>query len=151
MAEYLKGEGVTTAPYNSIASFLEALPEGEAVLIETARTASRIAEILGSRAVKGGSAAAFDKACKNTTQIEGIRNAMKRDGVAMVKSMCEIQERVAAGETLTEICAAQILRKHRQANDLFFDESFGTISGYGPHGAIVHYEANEETNSTQRH
>ena len=148
VAEYLKGEGVVIAPYDSITTFLAAIPEDEKVLIEATRTASRIGEILGLRAVRGTSAAALLKACKNDVQLQGIRHAMIRDGVAMVKSLCEIQEKVANGEKLTEICAAEILRKHRKNNELFFDESFGTISGYGPHGAIVHYEADTESNST---
>ena len=42
---------------------------------------------------------------------------------------------------------ADILTKHRSAQALYFDQSFDTIAGYGPHGAIVHYSANEETNS----
>jgi Xaa-Pro aminopeptidase len=45
------------------------------------------------------------------------------------------------------MCVAEILRKYRSQQDKFFDESFGTICGYGPHGAIVHYEADEESNS----
>ncbi len=147
VAEYLRGEGVTTAPYPSVAEFLRELPADEHVLYEAARTVAGIAVLLGDRGMKGSSPVAMLKACKNETQVAGIRQAMIRDGVAMVKSLCEIQAKVAAGEHLTEMDAAATLRKYRSQGELFFDESFGTISGYGPHGAIVHYEANEESNS----
>ncbi|MDE6277448.1 MAG: M24 family metallopeptidase, partial [Muribaculaceae bacterium] len=96
------------------------------------------------------SPAALPKACKNPVQIDGIRRAMIRDGVAMCRSLREIEERMAAGIPTTEIDVAQILRHQRGISPAFFDESFGTIAGYGPHGAIVHYEATPESNATLR-
>lgn len=148
VAAYLKGEGVSLAPYASVKSFLAALPESSKVLIESARNSAGIAEVLGERAVKGQSAIAMLKACKNDVQLAGTRAAMLRDGVAMVKSLCEVQSRVAAGERLTEMCVAEILRHYRSQGEYYFDESFGTIAGYEGHGAIVHYEADEVSNAT---
>ena len=75
---------------------------------------------------------------------------MVRDGAALVRSFMEIEERLAEGIATTEVDIAEILRRHRSASPLFFDESFGTIAGYGPHGAIVHYEATAATSSTLR-
>ena len=148
VAKYLKGEGVSLAPYASVKSFLAALPESSKVLIESARNSAGIAEVLGERAVKGQSAIAMLKACKNDVQLAGTRAAMLRDGVAMVKSLCEVQSKVAAGEHLTEMCVAEILRHYRSQGEYYFDESFGTIAGYEDHGAIVHYEADEASNAT---
>lgn len=148
VAKYLKGEGVSLAPYASVKSFLAALPESSKVLIESARNSAGIAEVLGERAVKGQSAIAMLKACKNDVQLAGTRAAMLRDGVAMVKSLCEVQSKVAAGERLTEMCVAEILRHYRSQGEYYFDESFGTIAGYEGHGAIVHYEADEASNAT---
>lgn len=145
---YLKGEGVKTAPYTSVKEFLKNLPEDAKVLVDEARTSAGIIDVLGSRAVKGKSAIAMAKACKNEAQLAGVRAAMHRDGVAMVKSLCEIHDRVSAGDKLTEMDVAEILRKYRSAGDFYFDESFGTIAGYEAHGAIVHYEADENSNST---
>lgn len=147
---YLKAEGVEVMPYDKAKEFLASLPADRKVLVDSARTAFGIVDILGTRCIKGTSVAALSKACKNDIQVAGIREAMKRDGVAMVKSLYEIKRRVAAREHITEMDVADILRKHRSASTLFFDESFGTIAGYGPHGAIVHYEADETTNSDLR-
>lgn len=145
---YLKGEGVKTAPYTSVKEFLKNLPADSKVLVDEARTSAGIIDVLGSRAVKGKSAIAMAKACKNDVQLAGVRAAMHRDGVAMVKSLCEIHDRVSAGDKLTEMDVAEILRKYRSAGELYFDESFGTIAGYEGHGAIVHYEADENSNAT---
>ncbi|MDE5661451.1 MAG: aminopeptidase P family protein, partial [Muribaculaceae bacterium] len=148
---YLASQGVATRPYDSVKQYLAALPEGEKVRVDAAHTAMQLLDILGHRAVDGGaSASARLKSVKNDTQLAGVRNAMVRDGVAMVRSLMEITGRVADGTPTTELDVAAILRKYRGQGDYYFDESFGTICGYGPHGAIVHYEANEESSSTLR-
>ena len=150
VVEYLAARHVAVAPYNAVREFLTALPADARVLVEGARNSAAIISLLGSRAVMGPSAVAMLKACKNDVQVAGIRQAMLRDGVAMVKSLHEIKTRVAVGDTLTELDVADILRKFRSAGENYFEESFGTIAGYGPHGAIVHYEADENSASVLR-
>ena len=85
------------------------------------------------------------KAVKNSTQIAGIRNAMEKDGAALVGAFMEIERRMRQGIKLTELDVADILTEYRSQQELYFDESFETIAGYGPHGAIVHYSATEES------
>ena len=147
---YLKAQGVDTRPYAAVRSFIFGLSTRRHVLLDPASTAYGILEAFGERAVEATSPISMPKACKNEVQIEGIRNAMRRDGVALVHSLMELESRMAAGETVTELDVAEILRRRRGEQPLFFDESFGTIAGYGPHGAIVHYEADEETVATLR-
>lgn len=147
---YLASQNVAVAPYDSVKTFIAAIPADVRVVVDAARTAAGVVDLLGARCVKGASTAAMEKACKNDVQIAGVREAMRRDGVAMVRSLCEIQSRVAAGESITEMDVADILRKYRSMSPLFFDESFGTIAGYQRHGAIVHYEADEDSNSELR-
>lgn len=145
---YLATQGVTTRAYNDTMAFLSSLPADARVLIEPDRTVEAVKVALGGRFVYGPSPVAEMKACKNAVQIAGIKDAMRRDGVALVHSFMEIERRVAADDGITELDVAEILRRHRSAQDLFFDESFGTIAGYKGHGAIVHYEADENSSST---
>lgn len=142
---YLDGIGVETMPYAEVGEFLKALPADAKVLIEPARNAQFYHALLGARAVNGPSVVALPKAVKNDTQIAGIRAAMERDGVALVKAFMEIERRMAVDEKTTETDIDAILLRYRSEQPLFFDASFGTIAGYGPNGAIVHYEAEEET------
>lgn len=144
--DHLNEAGVETAGYSEVKSFLSNLCDEARVLIEPGHTSTAVLELLGTRAVEATSPIAMLKGCKNAVQTEGVRQAMIRDGVAMVKSLIEIERRVADGN-LTELEVAEILRRHRAESPLFFDESFGTIAGYGPHGAIVHYEADEASSS----
>ena len=145
---YLAENGVTVAPYSSITGFLETLPESARVLIEPGRTASRLRDALGARAVSGASPVAMLKATKNSVQTDGIRRAMENDGAALVGAFMEIEERMAKGIPLTELDVADILTKYRSQQPGYFEPSFDTIAGYGPHGAIVHYSATEESSVT---
>ncbi len=145
---YLASEGVRTLDYGAVTAFLAALPESVRVLVDPARTSGAVMDILGSRAVATAvSPAAVMKSVKNDVQIAGVRDAMVRDGVALVKAFMEIERRMADGEATTELDVAALLHEYRSQGDLYFDESFGTIAGYADHGAIVHYEADAASNA----
>lgn len=150
IVDYLLSQGVMTCNYADIKSFIANLPADTKVLIEPASTSATLAALLGDRAVKGKSPVALAKACRNEAQIRGIREAMVRDGIALAYAMMEVEKALAEGRRITEMDVDALLLKHRSAQPLFFDESFGTIAGYGPHGAIVHYEADEASNAEIR-
>lgn len=148
VAAYLDRQGVAVAPYADVTNYLQHLDNDARVLVETARNAAYLVDSLGNHAIAGASVVAVAKGCKNAVQIAGIRAAMERDGVALVKAFMELERRMAVGETTNELDVADILHRFRSEQSLYFDESFGTIAGYGPHGAIVHYEATAESAST---
>lgn len=148
VAIYLKDANVSVEPYSSILTGLAAIPKDVTVLLSGSRASGAIAHVLEGHYVKGESPVAMPKAIKNDVQISGIRNAHLRDGVAMVRSLIEINRTIEEGKPLTEIGVADILLKHRKAEDLYFDLSFDSICGFGPHGAIVHYSATPESNLT---
>lgn len=150
VSDALKAANVKTADYTTILPFLESLPESATVLYEAPRTAARLVDALGARAIAGASPIPMMKSVKNNVQIAGIRNAMEKDGAALVGAFMEIERRLKEGVTLTEIDVADILTEHRSKQDLYAGESFETIAGYGPHGAIVHYSATPESSSTIR-
>lgn len=86
------------------------------------------------------------KTVKNATEQAGFRQAMLRDGIAMVKFLKWLDEQVKQpSPTLTERSVSQKLASLRAAQPLFRDLSFDTIAAYGEHGAIVHYEPTAET------
>jgi len=84
------------------------------------------------------------KARKNSVELKNIENAHIKDGIAMVKFIKWVKENVN-NEEITEISAAEKLKKLRAEGEEFIDISFDTIAGYGPHGAIIHYKASEES------
>ena len=58
-----------------------------------------------------------------------------------------MEENLKTGK-LTEVSVDRKLYEFRSQQENFVGESFGTIAGFGPHGAIVHYSATEESAST---
>lgn len=90
------------------------------------------------------------RAVKNEVEIAGFRNAMLKDGVAMVKFLRSLSPLSREGESLppldiTEMGVDAKLTALRAGQEGFRGLSFDTIAGYGAHAAIVHYEATPET------
>ncbi len=81
------------------------------------------------------------KACKTVVEIEGMRATHIRDGAALTEFLAWISTYVETGCSLNEWEASEKLHAFRKQNPTFWGESFTTISGSGPNGAIVHYRA----------
>ena len=94
--------------------------------------------------------AGIAKMVKNPVEIACTRNAHIKDGVAVTKFIKWIKEAVYEEDVQTEISASDYLESMRTEQEDFMGLSFPTIGGYGPNGAIVHYEATPETNAEIR-
>lgn len=99
------------------------------------------------RELEGETPISYWRAIKNETEIAGFREAHLRDGVAMVRFLRRLDEWAAdeQADQLTEIGVDKMLTALRAEEKGFRGLSFETISGYGPHGAVVHYEPTPET------
>ncbi|MCR5453142.1 MAG: aminopeptidase P family protein [Lachnospiraceae bacterium] len=86
------------------------------------------------------------KAKKNDIEIANTRKAHVEDGLAVTKFIYSIKSRIGK-EDITELSAMKELHKLRTASPEFLDESFETISAYGPNAAMMHYTATEESYS----
>ena len=86
------------------------------------------------------------RALKNHAEREGMQRAHVQDGVAMVRFLAWLERSITDGRTdITEMEADRRLTALRAEQPDFLGLSFETIAAYGPHGAIVHYEASPET------
>lgn len=122
--------------------------ETQPVRIDPAEAASAIVDrlkVAGTKLKLGDDPCVLPKACKNGTELEGMRSAHRRDGAALVKFFAWLDHELIAG-TVTEISAEEKLSELRSANNLYRGPSFDTISGAGGHGAIVHYRATAASN-----
>lgn len=86
------------------------------------------------------------KAVKNEIEINRLKDAYLEDSVCVTKFIYWLKKNVKP-QTITEISAAEYIDNLRRQVPGFLDLSFGTISGYGPNGAIVHYAVSEESNA----
>lgn len=87
------------------------------------------------------------KAIKNPTEIENIKLAHIRDGVAMTKFMYYIKNGYDSDLEMSELSVSDYLEKLRREDKGFVDLSFDTICGFGPNGAMMHYSATPESNA----
>jgi Xaa-Pro aminopeptidase len=85
------------------------------------------------------------KAMKNPVELQGMRAAHIRDGLAVTRLLCWLDRETAKRQVMEMEVGDQLL-KFRAASELFREASFNTISGSGPHGAIVHYRVTHKTN-----
>jgi Xaa-Pro aminopeptidase len=82
-------------------------------------------------------------------EINNTRNAHIKDGVAVTKFMYYLYKTFSKRDNNpsdeTEISLANKLHEFRLTQEGFLGESFDTISAWGEHGAIVHYEPTQKT------
>ena len=142
---YLEDNRVTCHAYTDLLSYLRQL-KASTLLLTPGKTNQAVSEAVpeGCRIVEGASPVSLLKAVRNEQEIAGLRKAMQRDGVALVKFLKWLEEAVPGGQE-TEISVDRKLHELRAAQPLYKGESFDTIAGYGAHAAIVHYEATPET------
>ena len=143
---YLKTEGVMVDSYENVTKGLNDYFEYN-ILLDPDEVNYALYKTVVRERVEEESPVKRMKTVKNETEIVGFRNAMLRDGIAMVKFLKWLSAYVGKPEIgqLTEITIDQRLKAFRAEQPLYRDISFDTIAGYGPHGAIVHYEATPET------
>lgn len=98
----------------------------------------------GGEADSGSDPIALMKAVKNTAELRGAVAAHVRDGAAMVRFLAWFDEATRTGR-ITEIDAVAALETFRRETKKLKEVSFPSISGAGPHGAIVHYRVTEKT------
>ena len=141
--DYLKAEGVGVRPYEDIAKGLKDYFEYN-ILMDADEVNYTLYKTVERQVVEGESPVKRMKTIKNDSEIAGFRQAMLRDGIAMVRFLKWLKPAVEAGGQ-TEVTIDRKLTALRAEQPLFRGISFDTIAGYEAHGAIVHYEATEES------
>ncbi len=142
---------VTIAAPADFGPALDALKD-QRVLVDPGSAPDWVFERLaaaGARAVEGEDPCQLPKAVKNPVEQAGTRAAHRRDGLAVSRFLAWFQAQQGRDD-LTELACSDHLESLRREGNLFQDLSFDTIAGSGPHGAVVHYRATEESNRVLR-
>ena len=147
VSAYLSALSIKILPYNEVGKYLKRDYFAYNIMLDSHETSSYLvacAKAGRASVVLKTSPIPAMKAIKNKTEIEGFHNAMKRDGIAMVRFLKWLIPAVEEGNE-TEMSLDKKLTDLRKEQPLYRGLSFDTIVGYEHHGAIVHYEANEAT------
>ena len=141
------GNAVTIEAPDRLGAALDELAKEGRVQVDPASAASWVFDRLGKTGAQIHRAAdpcMLPKACKNAVELDGTREAHRRDGAAVTRFLAWLAREASKG-ALMEIAASDRLEAFRKEGQYFRDLSFPTISGAGSNGAIVHYRASPET------
>ena len=135
-------------PSSLFQSIRKCASQGQRILLDPKSAPHALAIIIkdaNGKIKKSPNPVELPKAIKNRKEIEGMREAHVRDGVALAKFLAWFDRNSVQGN-LTEIGVAKKLEEFRKAQRMFKDLSFDTISGFGSNGAIIHYRVSENSN-----
>lgn len=146
--DYLNQNQITLCDYKDAETYLSTLAYPD-ILINPAKTNYSVYAAINPscKVIRGEAPVALLKALRNEQEIAGIHEAMRKDGVALVKFLKWLEEAAPTGKE-TEMSIDRKLHTLRAEQDLYMGESFDTIAGYKEHGAIVHYSATPESDAT---
>ncbi|MEO0436323.1 MAG: M24B family metallopeptidase [Pseudomonadota bacterium] len=137
------GENVFLVVANEAEDFLSAW-DGKTVLADpsTANAWSQLTlEAGGASLLEAADPVIEQKARKNETEIQGTRNAHRRDALAVIRFLAQLDRDLADASkpALSEAVLADRLAELRSELDLFQGPSFDTISAAGANAAMCHY------------
>ncbi len=143
---YLEQQGVTIKGYEEIYDMVKELSD-ETILLEKGCTNYAIYSLIdnSNTVINKMNPTVLRKAIKNPVEVENMKKAHVKDGVAMVKFIRWLKENVGK-MPMDEISVSNYLDQLRKEQEGNLGLSFHTISAYGAHAAMCHYSATEETN-----
>ena len=134
-------DGILAERYDAVDEALRELAGGT-LYVDEGTLNWQLHSVLESSGVNvrtGQTPVAMAKAVKNPFEIEGMRAAHVRDGVAVVRFLYWLEKSMQADRRITEWDASVHLEGLRAASDRYRGDSFETISAYGPGAALPHY------------
>ena len=142
------GNEISSAAPEALGAALDSLgAAGKPVMLDPATAPDWAVQRLrgaGAAIIQKPDPCALPKACKNEVELNGIRAAHLRDGLALTRFLCWLST-LDGSEGVTELMAVEKLAAFRAGGAHFRGLSFDTISGAAANGAIVHYRVTPES------
>lgn len=144
---YLSGIGVEIYPYNDIYKDVKNL-QNQTVILEKSRINFALTQLLDETndIINIQNPTALMKAKKNLVEIENMKKAHIKDGVAVTKYIYWLKKNIGR-IPMDEISVSDYLWELCKKQEGCLGLSFPTISAYGANGAMCHYSATPETNT----
>ena len=139
--EELAADGIAAERYDGIEEFLSECG-GMRIFADESTLNQQLRRVMESSGVSlecGRTPVAMAKAVKTPFEVEGMRQAHIRDGVAMVRFLHWLEKSMQAERRISEWDASVRLREFRSQAAGYQGDSFETISAYGPGAALPHY------------
>ena len=135
---------VTLHPYNDIYEDIKKIHKNETVLIDPMNMNYTLYKNIPCAIVEAANPTILMKAMKNPVELENIKEAHIKDGIAITKFMYWIKNNFDK-EVITELSAADKLISLRAEQEGYISESFEPLCAFADHAAMMHYSPSEET------
>ena len=141
----LFGEGVYLREYTEIESALEGIEPGTSVMIDGKKmTANLCAALADTNIIQHENPAFRIKANKNDVELENLRKAHIKDGLAVTRLMYWLKQN-AGKVQMDELSVSEKLLALRAQQENFISPSFDTICAYRANAAMMHYKATKDS------
>lgn len=144
--ENLQASQVHCHSYHSIYDYVKGMNQ-DAILLDPMKLNYALYNNIPSSATKveADNPSILMKAMKNTAELDNIRAAHIKDGVAVTKYMRWLKLNIGK-IPMSELIASEKLEAFRSEQEGFLWPSFAPICAYKEHAAICHYNATPESN-----
>ncbi|QNM05105.1 aminopeptidase P family protein [Qiania dongpingensis] len=142
----LERDGVELREYDTFYKAIPAVCGGRTVMLDSRKVNEQVYGALKPEQsiVDCPNPSELLKAVKNKTEADNLREAHRKDGIAVTKFLYWLKKQIGR-EEITELSAAEYLESCRREQDHYLEPSFTTIAAYGPNAAVVHYSATKES------
>ena len=146
--EALFSEGVYLREYGEITAALEAIEPGTSVMVDGRKlTANLCAALADTNIIQHENPAFRLKAIKNDVELDNLRAAHVKDGLAVTRLMYWLKQN-AGKAPMDELSVTDRLLELRREQEHFISTSFDTICAYRENAAMMHYKATEDSSAT---
>ena len=147
MRKTLADEGVNVRGYDEIIPALKGLEPDVKVLADASKlTAALMNALEKAEIIRAENPSTMMKAIKNDVELDNLRKAHVKDGVAVTRLMYWLKQNVGK-IPMTEISVSDKLLALRQEQEHFISPSFNTICAYRANAAMMHYSATPESDA----
>ncbi len=140
----LEKNNVSIHPYNDIYEDIKKLSADSTAMIDPMKMNYALYKNIPCRIVEAANPTILMKAMKNDVELENVREAHIKDGIAITKFMHWVKTRYDK-EPITELSSAAKLTELRAAQDSYISDSFEPLCAFADHAAMMHYSPSEES------
>lgn len=131
-------------PYNDIYEDIKKLDTSLTAMIDPMKMNYALYKNIPCKIVETANPTILMKAMKNPVELENIKEAHIKDGIAITKFMYWVKTRYDK-EKITELSSVDKLTSLRAEQEGYIRDSFEPLCAFADHAAMMHYSPSEES------
>jgi Xaa-Pro aminopeptidase len=142
----LKQDGIEIKDYDLFIPYCNNMSPDEKLFLDPSDTSISLFRAINASKVEGRNIIREMKGIKSEGELKHIRNAMEKDGVALLR-MYRWLENELDNRGVSEAELSDKIQYFRSLMPGYIGESFPPIVGYKANGAIIHYRPHPDTSA----